>query len=105
MQHSITDSVKSCFQEEVSADPFCPAEGMMPSGNLPPMAFEGEPEDEGSPSYSATLWSLGLNPWPLTPETLSSAGVHGGPVGTRGQGCGGNYPRRAGPSGKQGELW
>lgn len=29
--------------------------------------------DNGKPRYSAPLWRLGLNTWPLTPETLSSA--------------------------------
>lgn len=57
----------------MSSGPFCPARGMTPPGAPPPLGFEVESVDEGSPRYSDPLWGLGLKPWPLTPETLSSA--------------------------------
>lgn len=55
---------------------------MMPSGALLHMALEGEPVDEGSPSYSVALWSLGLTPWPSLQKHCTPLGV---PVGTRDQ--------------------
>lgn len=57
MRRSITDSVKSSFQEGGVFWSFRPNQGH----NASP-ALEGKPVDKGSPRYS--LWSMGLTPLP-----------------------------------------
>lgn len=78
----------------------------MPSGAPPHVALEGEPVHKGSPSYSVALWSLGLTPWPLTPETLHSAGSSRWSYWGQGPGVSeGITHEERGPSEKQGELY